>query len=279
MKAICLSDIHGNDVKYRKLCSYIKQNLPEAVFIAGDILPNYYVTEPVDFIDDTLNPILSELKDDIGERYPDIFLITGNDDAAISCEHLGYLELKGLIHFTNNLVINKPGYIVLGYPYVPPTPFLLKDWEKYDISRFLPRDTVSPEDGIRTIEVPANIKRYSTIKDDLKELSEEVTDFGKTICLFHSPPIDTNLDKIYGKSINGDKEIISVGSYAIRKFIEKNQPIVSINGHIHESTDISGKWMDKIGETYCFNAANSGHELAVIEFDTDDLENANRILI
>jgi len=279
MKAICLSDIHGNDVKYRKLCTYIKQNLPDAVFIAGDVLPNYYITEPLEFIEDTLKPLLSELKAEINEQYPDIYLITGNDDAAVSCEHLRYLELKGLIHFSNKIVINQEEYTVLGYPYVPPTPFLLKDWEKYDISRYLPRDTVSPEDGIRTIEVPANIKKYTTIKDDLEELSEDVGDFSKTICLFHSPPVETNLDKIYGNGINGDKEILSVGSYAIRKFIEKRQPLLTIHGHIHESTDISGYWQDRLGRTICFNAATAGSELAIIEFDTDSPENAVRVLI
>ena len=279
MKAICVSDIHGNDVKYRKLCTHIKQELPEAVFIAGDVLPNYYITDPKDFIEDTLKPLLSELKDELGVRYPEIFLITGNDDAAVSCEHLAYLELKGLIRFVNKMVINSPAYTVLGYPYVPPTPFLLKDWEKYDISRYLPRDTVSPEEGIRTIEVPANIKKYTTIKDDLAELSEEVTDFSKTICLFHAPPVETNLDKIFGKGINGDKEILSIGSYAIRKFIEKNQPLITIHGHIHESTDISGYWQDRLGRTICFNAATAGSELSIIEFDTDSSENAVRVLI
>lgn len=279
MKAICVSDIHGNDVKYRKLCIYIKQNLPDAVFIAGDILPNYYVTEPLEFIEDTLKPLLSELKDEMNGRYPDIFVITGNDDAAVSCEHLRYLELKGLLHFSNKMVINQTGYTVLGYPYVPPTPFLLKDWEKYDISRYLPRDTVSPEDGIRTVEIPANIKKYTTIKDDLEELSEDITDFSNTICLFHSPPVDTNLDKIQGKCINGNKEIQSVGSFAIRKFIEKNQPLITIHGHIHESTDITGHWQDKIGKTVCFNASNSDSQLSVIEFDTKCPENAARVLI
>lgn len=279
MNAICVSDIHGNDVKYRKLCSYIKENLPKAVFIAGDVLPNYYITDPKEFIDDTLKPLLSELKDELGENYPSIFLITGNDDAAVCCEHFSYLELKGLICFANKTVISKPCYNVLGYPYVPPTPFLLKDWEKYDVSRYLPRDTVSPEDGIRTIEVPANIKKYTTIKDDLEELSGEVADFSKTICLFHSPPVETNLDKIYGNGINGDKEILSIGSYAIRKFIEKYQPLVTIHGHIHESTDISGNWQDRLGRTVCFNAANSGSELGIIEFNIAAPGDAHRILI
>ncbi len=279
MQAICVSDIHGNEVKFRKLCGYIRLHLPEAVFIAGDILPNYYVTDPEVYIKDFLKPLFTDLKEELNQNYPDIYLIPGNDDAAVSCEYFELLEVKELLYFVNNEIISKKDYSVIGYPYIPPTPFLLKDWEKYDVSRYLPRNTVSPEEGLRTINIPANLQRYSTIIDDLNILSEEIEDFKKTICLFHSPPYETNLDKIYGKNIHGQIEIMSVGSIAIRRFIEKHQPLITLHGHIHESSEISGNWQDKIGETYCFNTAYNGSELAVIQFDTDDLENSKRILI
>ena len=146
MKALCISDVHGNEVNFRKLCGYIRQYLPEAVFIAGDILPNYYVTDSEDFIKDFLKPLFTDLKEELKQNYPDIYLIPGNDDAAVSCEYFEWMEIKELLYFVNNKVIHKDKYAVIGYPYVPPTPFLLKDWEKFDISRYVPRDTVSPED-------------------------------------------------------------------------------------------------------------------------------------
>lgn len=279
MKFICVSDLHGNDVKYRKLCSYIREKLPDAVFIAGDILPNYYLTDPEEFIKYILKPLLDELKEDIVDKYPPIYIITGNDDAAICCEYIEYLELKELAVFANNRIIKQEEFNIFGYPYIPPTPFLLKDWEKYDVSRFTPRDCVSPEDGIRTIEIPANVKKYSFIKDDLNEFASVIKDFSKAVCIFHSPPCDTNLDQIYANDINGTREQLSVGSYAIRRFIEKYQPLITVHGHIHESTDITGRWSDKIGDTVCFNASHSASELAVIEVDTDYPENALRILI
>ena len=279
MKAICVSDIHGNDVKYRKLCAYIKLNLPEAVFIAGDVLPNYYVDEPGEFIKDSLYPLFNGLKNELDQKYPGVFLIYGNDDAAASVECFNVLKSKGLLSLINNSVVNFNGYTAAGYPYVPPTPFLLKDWEKYDISRYVARGCVSPEEGLRTVEIPPSITKYSTIKDDLNELALQIPDFRKTIMLFHAPPCDTNLDKIDGKDINGNREIRSIGSFAIRKFIEKYQPLVTLHGHLHESTDITGKWGDRIGETYCFNAAHSGNELAIIEFDTTEPESAVRALL
>ncbi len=133
MKAIFVSDLHGNETKYNKLCSYIKQNIPEAVFIGGDVLPNYYATNSIEFIKYFLKSLLTDLKDDMGINYPDIYLITGNDDAAISCENFAKLDDNGLLHFINSTTVNKESYSVTGYPYIPPTPFLLKDWEKFDI--------------------------------------------------------------------------------------------------------------------------------------------------
>lgn len=42
--------------------------------------------------------------------------------------------------------------------------------------------------------------------------------------------------------------MISAGSVATRKTIEKYQPLIGIHGHIHES-----KGIVKIGKTMCFN--------------------------
>lgn len=38
----------------------------------------------------------------------------------------------------------------------PISPFLLKDWEHYDVSRYVDLGCISPEDGQRTIDVPFN---------------------------------------------------------------------------------------------------------------------------
>jgi Icc-related predicted phosphoesterase len=279
MMLIHVSDLHGKEIKYRKLANYIQEAKPNFVFITGDILPNYYISNVNEFIRDFLKPLFSKLKDELGTLYPDIFLITGNDDAAIGCEYLEQLESAELIYFANNRIINIKDYIICGYPYVPPTPFLLKDWEKYDISRYVPKDSISPEEGLRTIEIPLNIIKYSTIKNDLDDIAVSIIDFSKTIILFHSPPYETNLDKIYSKDINGDKEIISVGSIAIRKFIEKNQPYLTLHGHIHESSKITGKWSDKINKTYCFNASNGGSSLAIIKSEIENLSTAERKII
>jgi Icc-related predicted phosphoesterase len=213
------------------------------------------------------------------DNYPAIFVITGNDDPAAASVYIDDLENYGLITFLNNRIIDFKDIRIFGYPYVPPTPFQLKDWEKYDVSRFVPRGAVSPEEGFRTIQVPLNIIQHSTIKDDLLEFSLELKNFNKVIGLFHTPPNDTNLDKLIGKDINGNKQLQSAGSFAVRRFIESSKPKITLHGHLHESADLSGSWNDRIGETYCFNAAQSGEKLALVKLDTDQPEKAIRILL
>ncbi len=279
MNSIHVSDLHGNRDKYQKLSRYIQQNLPEAVFITGDLLPNFYVTEPEEFVLSFLKPLLSELKVNLKDNYPAIFVITGNDDPAAACGLIYELDTRGLLTFLNNKTVDFKDYKIFGYPYVPPTPFQLKDWEKYDVSRYVPRGALSPEEGYRTVEIPLNIIQHSIIKDDLSEISIGLLNANKVIGLFHTPPINSNLDKLIGNNINGQKEAVSAGSFAVRRFIENTKPFITLHGHLHESTDLSSSWKDKIRDTYCFNAAHAGGELAVIEFDTDEPGNAIRELI
>ena len=274
-----MSDLHGNQGKYSKLAEHITSQIPDIVFIGGDILPNYQAADPFEFINEYLRPLLINLKNDLGEKYPRVFLITGNDDPAICYDALTELEREGLFHFINEKILNSGEPEIMGYHYIPPTPFLLKDSEKYDVSQFVPRGSVSPEEGIRTVEIPGNIVKFASIKNDLNVIANMINDFKKTICLFHSPPYETNLDKMTGVDITGKKETVSVGSIAIRKFIEKHQPLVTLHGHIHESSEISGSWKDKIGETWCFNASICGDQLAVIEFDIDSPGSAERVLL
>lgn len=74
----------------------------------------------------------------------------------------------------------------------------------------------------------------------------------QNLCLFcHNPPKDTQLDVIPSGA--------HVGSQAIRKFIEKEQPIYFFSGHIHEN---EGK-IQRIGKTTCFGVGKRGLEIWV----------------
>jgi len=72
---------------------------------------------------------------------------------------------------------------------------------------------------------------------------------------------------------------VHVGSVAIRELIEEKQPLLTLHGHIHESTRRTGKWKQRIGRTWMFNASHGGTELSLVKFDTGNLKKAERVLL
>lgn len=278
-----VSDLHGNIEKYKKLFVQIKTKFPQLVFIGGDLsnhLKRFTDTSIHNFYLDFLQSEFRKLKSDLGNKYPVIFLIMGNDDPKIEEDSLIDGEQEGLWYYLNQKRLEISGYTIYGYSFCPPSPFRLKDWEKYDVSRFVDPGCISPEEGIRTVEIPDNFKKYETIEKDLQKLVS-ADDLSKSIFLLHTPPYQTNLDRaaLDNKKVEGVSVDVHVGSIAVKRFIESKQPMLTLHGHIHESSSITGNWKDKIGETNCFNAAHNGSELSLIEFDLSNLESAKRILL
>jgi Icc-related predicted phosphoesterase len=285
---VCLfaSDLHGYPHRYEALFDAMERRVPAAVFIAGDLLPFPLVALdpryalPDDFLRDYLAARLAALCERMGGDYPTVFLILGNDDPRVEESALVEGDAAGLWSYCHQRRIGFGGHDVYGYNYVPPTPFQLKDWERYDVSRYVPPGCVSPEEGRRSVEVDARRARFDTIKDDLDELVKDAP-LDNAVFLFHTPPSDTRLDRAAndGKSIDHVPLDLHVGSVAVRRFIESRQPLLTLHGHIHESTRLTGAWRDRIARTHMFNAAHDGPELSLVSFDLADLESATRELL
>jgi Icc-related predicted phosphoesterase len=184
------------------------------------------------------------------------------------------------LEYVHNKKVPFDSYRVFGYAYVPPSPFLLKDWEKYDVSRYVDPGSVSPEEGFRSMAVLEDEVRYSTIAKDLDRLAGD-EDLSRAIFLFHSPPYKTKLDRaaLDGKMIDHVPLDLHVGSIAIKRFIEKRQPMLSLHGHIHEAPRLTQTWKDRIGKTRVFSAAHDGPELALVRFNLENQEMATRELL
>ncbi len=278
MNCFFVSDLHGKISRYQSLINQIKKELPDVVLIGGDLLPGFN-TLYGDFITEYLIPKFKELKTELEENYPKIFIIMGNDDPRIEEEKLIKAEKMGIWNYLNEKKITHNGFDFYGYAYVPPTPFRLKDWEKFDISRHTDIGCVSPLEGSRTIKVnPIDIEHY-TIAKDLQNLMKG--NLSRAICLFHAPPYKTNLDRadLDGYIFDHVQVDVHVGSIAIKKFIENRQPKITLHGHIHESSRITGHWQQKIKKTNSFSAAWDGTELALIKFNPEFPEKAERILL
>lgn len=114
---------------------------------------------------------------------------------------------------------------------------------------------------------PSNVTPWHTHREfgedeiggRLTELASQV-DPGKPVVLVtHVPPYASRLDiapKLRDDlSIvieGGEPVMVPVGSSAVRSFIEKTQPMLSLHGHIHESRGVT-----KIGRTIAVNPGSS----------------------
>ncbi len=275
-----VSDLHGHLNRYQELFSKILEEKPAAVFLGGDLLPSFGNMREGNFIQDYLSPEFMKLKIRLGDDYPRVFLILGNDDSRSSEEDLISCMMKeGVWEYIHNQSAQFGSHTVFGYAYVPPTPFMNKDWERYDVSRYVDPGCIPPEEGWHSVEQAENIIQYATIKQDLEDIIGE-NDLSNSIFLFHTPPYQTKLDRagLDGKMIDHVPVDLHVGSIAVKDMIMDHQPLITLHGHVHESARITGSWKDQLGKTFIFSAAHDGPELALVRFDPDKPQNAVREL-
>jgi uncharacterized protein len=281
-----VSDLHGRPGRYERLWERVKVERPAALFLGGDLLPMVWdhtwlrEGDTGEFLVDRVFPALAALRTSLGDDYPRIFAIPGNDDPRCDEECFAEGESRGLWTYLHQRCVEFAGRPVLGYACVPPTPFQLKDWERYDVSRFVDPGCLSPEEGKRTVALPEHDVRYGTIAADLAALAGD-RDLGEAICLFHTPPYDTVLDRaaLDGKFVDHAPLDVHVGSIAVQRFLAARQPAVSLHGHIHEAARLTGHWRQQIGRTWCLGGSHDGPELALVRFDPAAPAAATRELI
>jgi Icc-related predicted phosphoesterase len=283
MECFFASDLHGRTDRYVKLFSRIETERPAAVFLGGDLLPMPYAASSpsgpwlAGFVDGFLALEFERIREALGADYPAVFLILGNDDPRSEEGAVLDAAAHGLWYYVHKRRAAVSGLNVYGYSYIPPSPFLLKDWERYDVSRFVDPGSVSPEEGWRSVPRPADEVRYATIQDDLDRLADD-DDLSRAIFLFHSPPYQTLLDRaaLDGKRVDHVPLDVHIGSIAIQRFVASRQPLITLHGHVHEAARLTGAWRDRIGRTHLFTAAHDGPGLALVRFDPDAPELATR---
>jgi Icc-related predicted phosphoesterase len=281
-RCLFVSDLHGRLSRYEALLAAAAAERPAVVFLGGDLLPTGALPVPGGggFLLDWLGPRLRALREHLGTAYPRVIAIFGNDDPRSEEDSLGELERRGLAHHAHRRCLDVAGVPVYGYACVPPTPFMLKDWERYDVSRFVDPGCVSPEDGHHSVPVPDGETRRDTIAADLEALAGG-DDLTRAVFLFHAPPYRSALDRaaLDGRTVDHAPVDVHVGSIAVRRFIEERQPLATLHGHVHESARLTGRWQERIGRTVCLSAAHDGPELALVRFDLEAPADATRQLL
>ena len=278
------TDLHGHTDRYDKLIALIVRDRPAAVFLGGDLLPRLSISAiqsgQADFVHDYLVPAFTRTRAALGPDYPEIFLILGNDDLRGEEESFVTAAADGIWHYIHGQKLVLGDFPIYGFAYVPPTPFLLKDWERYDVSRYIPPGCISPEEGYRSVPAEESEIKWATIQKDLASLVGE-DPLDRAVFLFHTPPCDTPLDRaaLDGTTYEHVALDVHVGSIAVKRFIEERQPLLTLHGHVHEAARLTGEWKTQIGRTVCINGAHDGPELALVRFDLESPGAATRDLL
>jgi Icc-related predicted phosphoesterase len=284
MNFLYTSDLHGEIYLYHELLSLAISSSSEILAIGGDLLPSFPPTKRYEdmvpnqkaFIGQFLSPLFKRmLKTTSVQR---IFLIPGNWD-------LGYPFLFGetaekIIDLNQKSYRLKNGYELIGYPFVPPTPFRPKDYEKMDDREapWPPQKNPSyirssdQADQLTLIDPYLYLRGRETIEEDLDRLPKPLHP-RRAIYVMHSPPFATQLDLIQGGK--------PAGSRSIKSFIEKNQPLLTLHGHIHEAPELSGAYMDRIGETLSLNPGQgigTPRDISKLHAVTFEVERAEQTL-
>ena len=284
MKVLYTSDLHGEIFLYQELLALAISYVPEIIALGGDLLPSFPPTKRYEdmvpnqktFIDQFLSPFFKRIIETTSVKQ--IFLIPGNWD--LGYPYLFQKPMEGLIDLDQKGYRLKNGFELIGYPFVPPTPFRPKDYEKMDDpeSPWPPQKNPSyirtPDliDQLTPIDPYLHLRQRETIQEDLNRLPKPF--YHKRVTyIMHSPPFGTRLDFIQGGK--------SAGSRSIKAFIEETQPLLTLHGHIHESPELSGAYFDRIGETLSINPGQSawaGRDTIKLHAVTFELENIKETL-
>lgn len=240
-KFIYTTDLHGNCTKFNNILDFAIKEKISLIHLGSDFLPKSrdILEKQQDFISNFFIPYYKRAQ----ENNIKIFVFFGNDDLYCLKNNLR----KNNINLLDETEENFEGYKFIAYPYVCDHPFGLKHASKLDYSGW---ERPPCDYGVEILkthtksipDIDFYLSQKTTIEKDLKKIKAD----NKTIMSFHMPPSKLGMDACYTREQN---VYVYVGSDSIYNWIEKEQPIISLHGHIHESYDITKIWKSDLGKT------------------------------
>jgi Icc-related predicted phosphoesterase len=270
MRICFTSDLHGDQTLYEQLTVLLEAERPDLLILGGDLLRDVQRDEPV-------RPQVEGLVGELAERIVgwqrmvpalSVAVLLGNHELACTLEALRSHEQAGrLVLLGHERAWRCQDHDFLGYAPTPPSPHWAKDLERLD----LPDDVIPEFPGqvwnadrgaLEDADLEAHFGGQPAISEDLAAAPRLAQPW---ILVAHAPPSDTRLDRL-------PEVPYPIGSRAVRAFIEERQPVVALHGHVHDSPEVTGHYVDRIGETICINPGQNHERLHAVLLDTDDVE-------
>jgi Icc-related predicted phosphoesterase len=261
-KVLFTSDLRSNAELYAELVEYSDKVRPQIVLFGGDLFggdPREQVRFARGPFEETLGALGSLGVGGVG-------VLPGNDDWNAPLEALHDSELRASLHFVDAQPWElEHGINIVGYGFTPLTPFSVKDFEKLDHYRPDKLEVLeahasgvvsSDDDVVATIHLP--LDGTETIEKDLAALDASIR-AGRTIFVSHCPPRNTQLDLAYGRH---------AGSQALREFLLRTQPAISLHGHVSQIEQRHGEFAELLNQTLVVNPGQ-GSPLHAVVFDAD----------
>jgi len=247
LRLLYVTDLHGWTGGYEQLAAIAREAEIGTIVNGGDMFPHgrdLIVTQRR-FIGEYLRPYLERLAA-AGISY---YGMLGNDDCrAVLGDWQELVRASSRVHdLTEGWLLLGDGVTICGCNYVPDPPFRLKDWSVLDTRDFRrppqhPDPLMSRGDRLESIaDVEACLAARPTLAEMLDTIAERAPGWERAIVVCHSPPRGTGLGNI--------STAVDAGSAAVRAWIEKHQPLLTLHGHIHESPRVTGIDTAQIGRT------------------------------
>lgn len=268
MKCMVLADVHQSAVKWRLLVETVREQKPDLVAIAGDLLPkDEGILAQLSYI-----PALKEYASAIRTAGAELILIAGNDDNQLVVPELEKGDREGLWHYAADRVREVGGYQFCGCPWIRDYPFVYKYWVAaetgdnpcIDDFQMGPPVIINRHNELEEIpDLEAYLKSKPSIDASLEDMFGQLKDPARSIWLIHQPPVDMGFD-LCGSGARA-------GSSAVYDFLLRRQPLLSVHGHIHEAPLVNGNiWAKNLGRTLCIQAGQPDGEIFYAAFELLD---------
>lgn len=243
MQILYVTDLHGMESHYQAAFAAAVARRAELLLLGGDLCPDGRPKEQADWVFKRQAPMFAEFFNAGGCP---VAAISGNHDTLLATQVMQRLEG---VHVVNCRTVSLAGLEVSGFPFCPPSPFPLQDFERLDLrgspfAPFVPTSRFTGPDGEWASDSrEAYFSARSSLEEELEGLPMDNP--ARTIFIAHAPPDGGVLDQLYGG--------IQCGSVAVRQYIARWQPAISLHGHVHESPFLTGHCGQRLGRSLCIN--------------------------